>query len=198
MKKVSAFSLHFIRKLIIVIFFRRICFLYFASRRNYIIRSINRSRVSLFFWISWQWQRCWWTCSTYARTTSWWATETTGSKKVMSIIIFLPLSSLIRYTFLAEILLSLYLSISLYIYIYIYISVFFFLFYSIGIHWFLLHRDQSVPSCATFFYAWTINRLKGMYICNPISNTKFFFTRSIKKEKLKYFYVLSFYRNLFE
>lgn len=112
--------MHFIRKLIIVIFFRRICFLYLASRRNYIIRSINRSRVSLFFWISWQWQRCWWTCSTYARTTSWWATETTGSKKVMSIIIFLPLSSLIRYTFLAEILLSLYLSISLYIYIYIY------------------------------------------------------------------------------
>lgn len=42
---------------------------------------------------------------------------------------------------------------SLHIYIYIYISVFFFLFYSIGIHWFLLHRDQSVPSCATFFYA---------------------------------------------
>lgn len=40
----------------------------------------------------------------------------------------------------------------LFIYIYIYISVFFFLFYSIGIHWFLLHRDQSVPFlCATFF-----------------------------------------------
>lgn len=61
----------------------------------------------------------------------------------------------------------------LFIYIYIYISVFFFLFYSIGIHWFLLHRDQSVPFlCATFFM---LERLKGMYICDPNFPIPFFY-----------------------
>ena len=90
-------------------------------------------------------QRCWWTCWASARTTSSWATETTGSKKVMSTITLLvPVLLLIRPHFLQRFF-FLSLSIYLYIYIYKYSSSYFF---QIDIHWSLLHRDQSDPICA--------------------------------------------------
>lgn len=58
---------------------------------------------------------------------------------------------------------------SLYIYIYIHID-FFLLFYSIGIHWFLLHRDQSVPSCAPYFlfFFFMLERLTDWRECTYV------------------------------
>lgn len=154
-----------------------------------------------------QWRRCWWTCSTYARTTSWWATETTGSKKVMSIITSLPLSSLIRYTFLAEILLSLYLSISLYIciyisiyiYIYTHISIFLLILFNRYLHWFLLHRDQSVPSCAPRFSFFMLERLTDWRECTYVIPfpIPFFNPFDWKREIEVSSRISFFYRNLF-
>lgn len=71
--------------------------------------------------------------------------------------------------------LSIYFSLYIYIYTYRFFLVILFNRYPLVP---LTSWSECSLLCAIFsfflFYAWTINRLKGMYICNPISNTRFF------------------------
>lgn len=54
---------------------------------------------------------------------------------------------------------SLYMYIYQYIYIYTHISIFLLILFNRYLHWFLLHRDQSVPSCAPRFSFFMLERL---------------------------------------